>query len=181
MKYILVLLIIVALPSNSWADPPLLGGLCNNALEPLEANFWRNWNEADWVVFGVAISGITPIDVVVPDQPDLVIGSFPFFVYEVWKGPESLEVIDVSTSWTNYLWHCNPPEIPGCTYLPEACALEVQSGRLAVLFLRFSGDELWTYNAYGTGDYDLAWLQNYVGSPVSNEQTTWGAVKSFYR
>jgi hypothetical protein len=173
----------LGLAGTAAAQPPVPGSLCADVVPAGAEDFWLKWEMATVVVYGQPILSAysTMGDVLVsPYEPDPMSETFEVRTLQVWKGPTSMAPTDVTTTWGFTLWDCGTP--PGyCVYEPESCALVVEDGEPQVFFLVLEGDRYETYAAYGTGIYDLTWLETEVGEPVAAETGSWGSLKASYR
>lgn len=50
-----------------------------------------------------------------------------------------------------------------------------------VMFLRYLNGHWCTYAAFGTGTYDLGWLEAQVVTPVATTAESWGTAKARFR
>lgn len=182
MKKVIVLLLL-ATSLEAWADHPEPGFLCDTVVTASVDDFWEKWNAADLVVYAQpTLNSNTAIGIVIvaKSAPPVITEEFQMRTLQVWKGPEMLPPTGVTTSWDFVIFDCGQP--PGfCVYNPETCALYVETGVPMVFFLKYVRFRWETYAAFGTGVYDLAWLENEVGEPVAAETAGWGNIKALYR
>jgi hypothetical protein len=162
---------------------PTPGALCENVVPAGVEDFWQKWEAADLVVYGqptLASNTAIGIVIVAPYPPPVITENFQLRTLQVWKGPDSYPPIDVFTSWDFFIHGCDDP--PGyCVYKPEPCALAVASGVAQVFFLKYVHYRWMTFTSFGSGIYDLSWLEAEVGDPVAVENRNWGSIKAFYR
>ena len=119
------------------------------------------------------------IIIVSPAAPPVISEAFEVRPIQIWKGPLSMPTLQVSTSWDFLIDDCGRP--PGyCVYTPEECALAVETTVPQVFFLKWNRYQWETFTAYGTGIYDLAWLEEEVGEPVPADDRSWGSLKALY-
>jgi hypothetical protein len=179
----LIAVLLVFLGQETLADNPVPGSLCDDVVAASAEDFWTKWDAADLVVYAQPIlQSNTAIGIVIVARfaPPMITEEFQLRTLQVWKGPESLPTMDVATAWDFFIEDCGSP--PGyCVYQPEACALNFESGVPMVFFLKFVRFRWETYAAFGSGVYDLAWLEAEVGEPVAVEESTWGNIKAQYR
>ncbi len=175
-------------PAAATAGCPSIGTLCDGVEAPSEEDFWEKWNAADVVVYGSPVfeSGCCPPDAICGigsyDGPQPGSCEFGLAVSEVWKGPRPASGIMVATRWMYNVPTGFGPPIPGyAEWGQESCTLGISLFDAGVYFLRDNGGAWETFECFGSGVYDLNWLVSEVGSPVSMEPTTWGALKSAYR
>lgn len=182
MKSILLFLVLCCAAGAS-GQHPTPGSLCENVVPAEVEDFWEKWAAADLVVYGQPTLKLnTAIGIVIKATfvPMAITEAFDLRTLQVWKGPESLPPIILFTSWDFFLYDCGDP--PGyCEYRPESCALYVESGVPQVFFLKVVDFQYETFTAFGTGVYDLGWLESEVGEPVLVETRTWGSIKAHYR
>ena len=177
----LFLALICALGANGLNPVP--GSLCDGVATANVEDFWEKWDAADLVVYGQpTLNDNTAIGIVIKARfaPPVITEGFELRTLQVWKGPESYPPITVTTSWDFFIHDCGDP--PGyCEYRPESCALAVDSGVPQVFFLKFVRFRWETFTTFGTGVYDLGWLESEVGEPVGVETRNWGSIKAHYR
>jgi hypothetical protein len=156
-------------------------GFCfDDVNSPNVDDFWNKWNTADYVVYGLPLNYCGDGGPIAKERPPTYTCVFFLIPDQVWKGPETLPLLKVSTSYDFHFWFCCIP--PGFIHwVPEGCALGVVAYERAVFFLRFVDGDLQTYMCFGSGIYDLSWLQDEVGTPVAVEQGCWGSIKAIYR
>jgi hypothetical protein len=181
MKATCVLIFVMVAVAAS-AQEPIPGALCDGVVPAAVHDFWEKWNAADLVVYAVptvAIGSRMGWIVVSDTLPDAVTEDFLVTTVQVWKGPTTLPPMNVTTSWGYQLWYCEP--LRSCYFDPEMCSVYFSDGTPQVMFLRHLDERWCTYRAFGTGTYDLSWLETQVVTPVASTAESWGAVKARFR
>jgi hypothetical protein len=182
MKSIFLLLTLCSALGAS-GQGPIPGALCENVVSANQEDFWQKWDAADLVVYAQpTVQENTAMGIIIKARfaPPVITEGFELRTLQVWKGPESYPPITVSTTWDFFIYDCGDP--PGyCEYRPESCALVAETGVPQVFFLKFVRFRWETFMAFGTGVYDLGWLETEVGEPVVVEARNWGSIKAQYR
>ena len=168
------------------AQCPNLENLCQGVELASHDDFWAKWNAADWVVAAFPVlpdssllrfaDGVTSLE-----HPPVVEKQFGLQVLQVWKGPESLQTINVGTSWGYWLYYGVGDPLEYYWFLSDSCKLSVDEEFPGVYFIRFVDGEPMTYSCFGSGVYDFMWLQTEVGEPVAVDAQSWGSVKATFR
>jgi len=187
MRYAVIILLVITgsfgVSVSARSESPVPGSLCVGVVPASVADFWQKWESADLVLYAnPTLSQYSNMgkSIVATTLPPPSSEKFQLRTYQVWKGPVSFPAVEVFTAWGYTVWDCGQP--PGyCVYNPENCSLEVETGAPQVFFLELVGDRWETYMAFGTGVYDLEWLETEVVDPVVEGSTNWGTLKAGYR
>ena len=182
MKTVIVFLMLCLVVEVN-AQTPVPGSLCDGVGPAGVEDFWEKWEAADLVLYALpTLKNNSAIGMVIvsPSSPPVISEKFELRSLQVWKGPVSVPPLEVVTSWDFVLWDCGSP--PGyCIYKPESCALVVETAVAQVFFLKSNKNQWETFTSFGTGVYDLEWLEAEVGEPVAVESRNWGSHKATFR